>query len=279
MSLEHLVGSTYGPVEHRISTERVADFVAATGDGASRWTDVAPPSYAGALLFVVAPLFLNSPAVGDASRVLIHLDQKFRYHVPLKAEETVTVAGQVTNVRLRRGLNFVSYLSTVKSGSNALVTSESTFLMGSEPAGLAERERVEPPVHAAASDDTPEKLDLSTDAQLNKSASRLRLVRYAAASGDFNPIHWDHAAARGAGLEGIVVHGLLMGAWMSQVAAATSDRQDPIEELKLRFRKPLYPADAATVAAEEVGSEGAEMRLVLRCDGTDHVTGTARLRR
>ena len=37
---------------------------------------------------------------------------------------------------------------------------------------------------------------------------RARLVRYAGASGDFNPIHWDDTFAQGVGLPGVIAHGM-----------------------------------------------------------------------
>lgn len=38
---------------------------------------------------------------------------------------------------------------------------------------------------------------------------RARLVRYAGASGDFNPIHWNDVVAREVGLESVIAHGML----------------------------------------------------------------------
>jgi acyl dehydratase len=84
--------------------------------------------------------------------------------------------------------------------------------------------------------------------EFNKSASRIDLVKYAAATGDYNPIHFDHQAARNAGLEGIVVHGLLMAAWAMQVASSVSPRPDPLAHLKIRFRNPLRPGESAHVS-------------------------------
>jgi acyl dehydratase len=44
------------------------------------------------------------------------------------------------------------------------------------------------------------------------------MVQFAAASGDFNPIHFDRDAARAAGLADIIVPGLLKAAWLAEVA-------------------------------------------------------------
>ena len=44
--------------------------------------------------------------------------------------------------------------------------------------------------------------------------TRLQLIKYAGASGDFNPIHTIDAAAEEAGLPGIIAHGMLTLATM-----------------------------------------------------------------
>jgi acyl dehydratase len=61
-------------------------------------------------------------------------------------------------------------------------------------------------------------------------------VRYAGASGDFNPIHIDEAFAKQVGLPGRILHGL----WtMAQVARAHTDAAggpDRLERLSVQFR-------------------------------------------
>ncbi len=48
---------------------------------------------------------------------------------------------------------------------------------------------------------------------LSVDVDRARLVRYAAASGDLNPIHYDEVVARAAGLPDVIAHGMFtMGA-------------------------------------------------------------------
>jgi acyl dehydratase len=44
---------------------------------------------------------------------------------------------------------------------------------------------------------------------LSLRVTRADLVRYAGASGDFNPIHWSGRVATGVGLPGVIAHGML----------------------------------------------------------------------
>jgi acyl dehydratase len=54
-------------------------------------------------------------------------------------------------------------------------------------------------------------------------------VRYAGASGDFNPIHYDEDFARAVGLPGRILHGLYS---MAQVARAQTEAAGGPEKLK-----------------------------------------------
>ncbi len=69
------------------------------------------------------------------------------------------------------------------------------------------------------------------------------LVRYAGASGDFNPIHWSERVARSVGLPGVVAHGMFTLALASR--AVTSWVGDPsrVESFGARFTKPVAVPD------------------------------------
>jgi acyl dehydratase len=61
-------------------------------------------------------------------------------------------------------------------------------------------------------------------------------VRYAGASGDFNPIHYDEDYAKAVGLPGRILHGLYT---MAQVARAQTDAAggpDKLKRLSVQFR-------------------------------------------
>jgi acyl dehydratase len=72
--------------------------------------------------------------------------------------------------------------------------------------------------------------------ELKVTPDRYVTVRYAGASGDFNPIHIDEEFARSVGLPGRILHGL----WtMAQVARAHTDAAggpDKLRSLSVQFR-------------------------------------------
>ena len=77
--------------------------------------------------------------------------------------------------------------------------------------------------------------------------TRDNLVRYAGASGDFNPIHYRDDVAQQAGLDGVLAHGMLtMGLAIAPVVAWLGERGS-ILSYQVRFTKPVYvPAEGAT---------------------------------
>jgi acyl dehydratase len=278
MTLEFLTDVEFPVVTRRIVADKVADYVDVTGDDHDRWSAAAPPSYAGALLFVAAPLLLEHPDVAPFTKVLVHLDQTFRWHAPLAVGEEVTVGGRVERVRSRGGVWFVTFAIEVSGPGGRLIDSVSTFLLGDEAAGDLPTPRSEPPVRQAARSELPVRYDVDRGVpDLVKSASRHDLVRYAAAAGDFNPIHFDHEAALGAGLAGIVCHGLLTTAWVTQLAAAATDHPVPLAELTVRYRDPVYPAETVAVAGEPREPDDGVRRLDVTVTAADRTSITGRV--
>lgn len=279
-----MAGEGFGPFEARISPEKVSEYITATGDDPRRWGNEAPPSYAGALLFTAAPWFLQDERVVPYTGILVHVDQRFTWRAPLTIGLPLTVRGSVDRVRSRGGRYWVTFSATVRTRDEPVLDAVATFLMGA--GGPPESEAApEPAVGEREANQRPSTIHLTPGMELPplaKSASRLDLVRYAGASGDFNPVHFDHDAARNAGLPGVVVHGLLMGAWAMQLAAAGSPCPQPLDSIRLRFRNPLAPGAAAVVSGvvESIAEDGRDATVALRVGtaGADLVTGSAVVR-
>ena len=74
--------------------------------------------------------------------------------------------------------------------------------------------------------------------------TRTDLIRYAGASGDFNPIHWSERIATSVGLPGVIAHGMYTLALAGRAVTAWA-AGDParIESLGARFTKPVPVPD------------------------------------
>lgn len=109
---------------------------------------------------------------------------------------------------------------------------------------------------------------------VTRRADRADLVRYAGASLDFNPIHWDGDAARAAGLDDCVVHGMLIMAWAATAASEEADENQPLRRLKIRFKSPLYAGLDANVQVN-TGEPGSASVSITGADGTTIATARA----
>ena len=104
--------------------------------------------------------------------------------------------------------------------------------------------------------------------------TRESLVRYAGASGDFNPIHYRDDVAAAVGLPGVLAHGMLtMGLAVGTVESWIGDT-GRILEYGLRFTKPVVVdpesgADVTVVAkVGAVDEESARIDLTVSYEGT-----------
>ena len=74
-------------------------------------------------------------------------------------------------------------------------------------------------------------------------------VRYAGASGDFNPIHIDDEFAQSVGLPGRILHGLWMMAQVARAVSAAGDGPDALRSLAVQFRGMGFPEQELSVSA------------------------------
>ncbi|TFD66383.1 MaoC family dehydratase [Cryobacterium ruanii] len=80
----------------------------------------------------------------------------------------------------------------------------------------------------------------SVVAEASFSLTRDSLVRYAGASGDFNPIHYRDDVARSVGLSGVLAHGMLtMGLAVQPVVDWAGDPARVID-YQVRFTRPVF---------------------------------------
>jgi acyl dehydratase len=112
---------------------------------------------------------------------------------------------------------------------------------------------------------------------------RTDLVKYAGASGDFNPMHTDEVAAQAAGLPSVFGHGMfsmgLLGRAVTDWAGAGN-----VRVYGVRFTKQTWPGETLStkivVSGKEVTDEGkiivADVSL-LNQDGEVKVSGTTRV--
>ena len=82
--------------------------------------------------------------------------------------------------------------------------------------------------------------------------TRADLVRYAGASGDFNPIHWNERVATEVGLPGVIAHGMFTMALAARAVTGWTGDPAAMAEYQVRFGRPVVVPD---------DDEGAELTV------------------
>jgi acyl dehydratase len=72
---------------------------------------------------------------------------------------------------------------------------------------------------------------------------RSDLVRYAGASGDFNPIHWNERFAKSVGLADVIAHGMYTMALAIRVVTDWTGDPAAVLEYSVRFTRPVVVPD------------------------------------
>jgi len=242
--------------KYTVDGETLAAYAAATGDTRPERLkgEVASPAYAFApltkLLFEVV-----EEVAGDVGPTgVVHTHQDFSFHSPILAGDELTVVAYVADLRNGPfgGVVKVHAATTRADGSKVNDQTVTALIVGS---------KVENPI-------LDESFDYVAPAAVGKPAKgsatvavdRDHPVRYAAASGDNNPIHLDAAYARNAGFPGPITHGMCTVALTCHALEAAYPELTTVNRLAVEFTRPVFPGDKLTVKFDETGgSPGADL--------------------
>ena len=110
--------------------------------------------------------------------------------------------------------------------------------------------------------------------------TRLDLVKYAGASGDFNPIHWSERIARSVGLPGVIAHGMYTMAQAGKFVAEWAGDPGAVTEFGVRFSAMVPVPDddrgaaieVSGTVADKLGDNKVAVELTARADGAKVLT-------
>jgi acyl dehydratase len=88
-----------------------------------------------------------------------------------------------------------------------------------------------------------------------------RPIYYAAASGDFNPIHIDPNVGRAAGYQGVILQGMCTYAWLADACVEYLGDPARLARVRARFTKPVQVGDVITFEGRCAAIEGRTLRL------------------
>jgi acyl dehydratase len=236
-----------------VPVERAIAYANATNDPIAAHVDgtLAPPVFAVVpTLPVLAQVTLSAVPEALAMRVL-HGEQDFRFHRPIKPGEELKVRAKVVGIHGKSSGVVVTSVAETRDRDDNIVNEQyfSGFFRGGqwphEAGEAAPAHSFDEALRGRAADFVVEqKFDLD------------QTFRYAEPAGDPMPIHLDEDFAKKMGLPGIIVHGLCTMAFtshavLSKVAPANPER---LKRLAVRFSAPGRPGQVMTTSIWRAGN-------------------------
>ena len=198
--------------------------------------------------------WIKDPASGITWQKVLHGEQSFALHRPLPPKATVLARNRVAGV-LDKGegkgaLVYVERDIRDKASGDMLATLSSTYFCRADGGCGSTLDAA--PAPAAIPD---READLVTTFKLDARAHLIYRL-----SGDYNPIHADPRAARAAGFDAPIFHGLGSLGVATQMLVRTLCDYDParLRRLALRFTAPVFPGETMRL---HVWRDGAQVRF------------------
>jgi acyl dehydratase len=228
---------------------------------------IAPPTLAS--LFVLKAYRTDwSPPQGGVQK-----GQKFKFFAPIRPGDILTVQAEVTQKVKKDGNWYLTFVSHSKNQNGEIVVwSESTSVWGSSKKKVDRDQRSKGDDFKNRTESTIVETACSTEKwkigdslpTLSKKISREKISQYEEILGIGNPIHVDEDYARKTPFKGIIAHGLISAAYISE----SMMKVFPWEwvhhgAMDIQFRHPLKPGDSVSAEGELKRKEATEKGLVL----------------
>ncbi len=272
-----LAGKTYDPIESTVTGDQIAEYAAASGDDAAAYRpgpdQVAPPVFSVVPGFSEMGRVVGDPELGvDNPLMIVHGEQEFRYHRPIRPGDKLVLTPSLEAVEDKgKGATFVVKVAMTTPSGDAVVDQYATIFVRGAGSGT-------PRDPKPAGDPEPTAAGVPVVSFTRHVATDMP-ARYAAASGDHNPIHLDDNVAKMVGLPGVINHGLgtlslVAGGLVAELAGGDPAR---LGRLQVRFTDMVFPGTDVSTDVWDAGS-GAHRFETRRPDGTVVMAGTVELR-
>jgi acyl dehydratase len=194
------------------------------------------------------------PAIGT-----VHVANTVRQHRPVGFTERLDVSARAQDLRPHPRGKVFDLVTTVRSGGKTVWESTSSYL------------RVGQRDDNARSEGEPFEVVPGNGVEWRLPANLGR--RYAAVSGDHNPIHLYPVTAKAFGFPRQIAHGMWSKA---RCVAAIQSRLPDSVTVEVEFRKPILLPGKVAFGSRLVDGGGVDFSLVRPRDGRPHLLGRAR---
>ena len=243
----------------------VDDYLRAVGDELPiyRQAGLAPPLYAAAAALGLLLKRLELPPGA------IHSLQDMDVLAPIAIGRDLAAVATLERPRQRGGLRFITASCVLSDADGApALSGKTTVMLVDDAAGPGD----------AGGRGAPGELPDSDLPPVARVVTPERLRAYAAAAGDDNPLHLDAAFAAATRFGGIIAHGMLTLAWLSEMmAAALGRRWLTGGSLRARFKGAAYLGDRVETWGRRASNDRAGYAVGVRnsVTGEDLITGSA----
>jgi len=249
--------------------------------------DTVPLTYPHLLAFPLHLAILTDPTFPFPAVGAVHLGNSVTGHRPVGVGETVTVTTRADEVRPHPKGRTVDVVTTVDAGGAVVWESTSTYLgrgraEGSRDEGVVSTSSTDGDVVSTGSTDDPgsstdDPGGSTDDGGVVDGRVTWRLPgdlgrRYAAVSGDRNPIHLYPLTARALGFKRQIAHGM----WsLARCVAAVENRLPDAVTVDVAFRKPIFLPGSVAFGVSPY-DDGLAFALTSPATGAPHLVGRTR---
>ncbi|MFH1808508.1 MAG: MaoC/PaaZ C-terminal domain-containing protein [Pseudomonadota bacterium] len=262
-----LLGRVYeSQTGFEVSAEAIRAYALATNSTNTRYLGqgavVAPPCFCVAVSREVLARALLDPDLHVDLPRLLHTDQVMRFHQPLRPGDRLRARTTVSFFDDKRTGECMDLQSQIHRENGALVY-ESVVGIFIRYEERKASDALLPPIGTPRSElpRVPAGAETLVEASVEVAADQS--VRYAAASGDDNPIHLDETFARSVGLPGIILHGLCTLAMAQHAIVDGVAGGDPtvLRALSCKFTRPVLMGDTLTTRGQRLDEGDGVLRL------------------
>ena len=218
--------------------------------------DTAPLPYPHMLAFPLHMAIMTDPAFPYPAIGSVHVENSITGHRPVRVGETLAVTCRATSPRDHAKGKVVDFVTEARADGQLVWESTSTYLRRGKGSESAEA--------GLQFDHMPEG---GVEWKLPGDLGR----RYAAVSGDRNPIHLYPLTAKALGFPRQIAHGMWSKA---RCIAAIENRLQDSVRVEVAFKKPILLPGTVSFATAATG-EGHTFSLTRPRDGSPHLLGRA----
>ena len=243
--------------ELAIDRSNVAAYCAVTG---LRYGDTVPLTYPFVLTFPTVMALITGFDFPFSAMGAVHVENRITAHRPIAVTDTVSARVHAQNLREHRKGLLVDVLTEVCVGNEPAWHQVTTFLH-QQRTSLSGEPKPEPP--KAPKLPPPKAILRITPGQIR---------RYAAVSGDHNPIHTNALGAKLLGFPTVIAHGMFSAA---AILANIEGQLPSAVSYAVKFGKPVVLPASAGVYIDRV-ADGWDLALRNIAKGYPHLTGSVR---